>query len=149
MTCQHEWAWDLRGCNEDGWRCCACNYRPGEPAGYSPTLDRLELDVKVGDIQMAMYNSELTYFSNAVHGDSVTDQVVRQCRELGQYDQRTIAILILDAGHSSHAKYWRELGDAIVAGNDPRTRCNCGALATSFGRIAVCSECSEKRAELF
>ena len=36
--CESELHW-YPAINEEGWRCCSCEFKPGEPAGYEPRLD--------------------------------------------------------------------------------------------------------------
>ena len=128
-ACAHEFFWYL-ATNEDGWRCCHCLFKPGEPPGFDPKLDRELIDEKVGGILMDMHEAGLIYVSNGTGGDALTAMVAEQCTEAGVYDQYSIAAFILAAETASHAKYWQTVSEGILAGNDPRNRCDCGKLST-------------------
>jgi len=143
-ACEHEYHW-YPAPNEDGWRCCYCEDRPGEPHGFSPQHDRDDIENKVYGILSDLDTAKIIYVSNSSHGWSIVAIIVRRCREADVYDQYSIASWILETMTESHAKYWKEIGDGVVAGNDPRERCHCGKLANCFGssdgkRWTTCSE---------
>jgi hypothetical protein len=144
-TCVHDFHWFAAPANEQGWRCVACEHTPGEPAGFSPAHDREHIDRKVGGILMDLHNAEIIYVSNGSGGDSLTAHVADRCRAENTYDSMSIARMILDrAGDARHATFWREISDGIIAGNDPRGRCACGALGkiTTWKdqkRVVACS----------
>lgn len=147
----HNWTWDLQDCNESGWRCADCDHQPGEPAGYSPQLDRSELETKVYEVQATIHEEKLGRFSSGTEGMGCTSAVVAKCRATERFDQWSIAYFVFEyLLQGTHADYWRDLGRAIVAGQDSRERCSCGALATSFlgvgkTRLAQCGPCSLSR----
>jgi hypothetical protein len=127
-ACNHFWAWTA-AVNETGWSCLECAEQPGEPPGFCPELDRSHTTDKVESILMDLHESNLFNVSNGSEGERITETVAERCHELGRYDQNTIIAEIL-ALRPSHAEYWKRIGDGVVAGNDPRDRCHCGALAT-------------------
>lgn len=118
--------------NEEGWRCCSCAYRPGEPQGFSPELDRSHTYQKVMGILLDLHNGDFVHVSNGTHGECLQEMVTERCRREGIYDQYSITLFLLEALTASHQKYWKEVSDGVIAGKDPRRRCPCGALATSF-----------------
>lgn len=70
---------------------------------------------------------------NSVHGEFLIETLSNHCRELGMYDQHTIAAAIFQEGDNSHARYWKTIVDGVLAGDDPRDRCDhpgCNALST-------------------
>lgn len=132
-----EWVWviddDHRAvCREAGWQCFCGGKPPGDPAGYSPWLDRSEIRTKVSVVLMVMHASGLIYMSNNDHGDNVIAHVAHHCQESGCFDQYTIIAEIMRQINATHAKRWKEIGSGVITGNDPRERCHCGKLATSF-----------------
>lgn len=134
--------WHLDPCNEAGWRCAQCCLpMPGEPPGFSPELDRSEIGEKVEAIAQFLQAYELLYFSNSTEGVCAVREIAMDCKALGLYDQYSIIRLL--AGYDNHADYWKDLSEKILSGNDPRRRCVCGKLASSFpGDKAYCStEC--------
>ncbi len=46
-TCEHDFHWFADPANERGWRCVACEHKPGEPPGFSPAHDRSHVERKV------------------------------------------------------------------------------------------------------
>ncbi len=49
MTCQHDFYYYL-ATNEDGWKCCNCDFIPGEDLGYSAELDVDQIERKIEGI---------------------------------------------------------------------------------------------------
>jgi hypothetical protein len=129
MSHEHEFYY-YAAANEAGWKCCVCGERPGEPPGFSPQLDRTRLERKVFGLLDDLHNHNLVYVSNGCGGDAIVADVAERCRADGVYDQASILAFILGTDGGRHAKYWKEVSDAIIAGRDPRNRCACGALAT-------------------
>ena len=131
--------------NEAGWRCCHCDHKPGEPPGFSPQLDREQIDTKVGSILLDLHNGNFVHVSNGTGGEVLTEMVAERCKAEGRYDQYSIALFILEAMTARHAAYWREISDGIIAGKDPRPRCDCGKLPSIYtdGK-QYCWECREK-----
>lgn len=130
-----EWAWYLAD-NEEGWKCLDCGHKPGEPPGYSPELDREEIGSKIYSILLELTQSHSTepgfvYVSNGSMGDGIVAVTAAWCRETGHYDQASIAWKCIE-NCGAKSDFWREQGEAIRAGKDPRRRCNCGVLATVF-----------------
>jgi len=126
---EHEFYWYPHQ-NEEGWKCAHCDFKPGEPPGFSPERDRLDTAGKVGAILMDMHNTNLIYVSNGSHGDHIEAVVAKRCQQRGLYDQYSIARFILDQLQPSHAKYWKKIGTGVFTGRDTRARCPCGALST-------------------
>lgn len=143
MTCKHEFQYYLES-NEAGWRCCLCEHKPGEPTGFSPELDRVQLERKVFAVLDGLHNADVIYISNGTGGDMLMADVAERCREVNRYDQYSIALFVLEATAPRHAEYWKQISDAIVAGKDPRDRCHCGKLATvtSFANGNTTRRCS-------
>jgi hypothetical protein len=131
--------------NEQGWKCSRCGWKPGEPEGYSPQHDRALIEIKVWGILNDLFDSSLIYVSNGTAAAGLVSSIADRCREIGQYDQTTICRLIFEAD-AGHEKYWKELSDSIIAGNDTRDRCACGKLATWFnsGRQWCSGACRDK-----
>lgn len=136
----HDYYW-FACCNEDGWRCVDCGDNPGEPEGFSPKLDRELIEIKVYCLLNDLADNQLVSVSNATAADYLTADVADQCRKLGRYDQQTILKLIIEADAGSHAKFWQEISEGILSGNDKRDRCHCGKLATLHaGKKHFCPE---------
>jgi hypothetical protein len=130
---EHEWHWypsDKAAANEEGWKCCACEERPGEPPGYSPELDRSHLETKIHGILLDLDTHGFVYVGSGSNGESIVSAVARGCRESSVFDQYSIAMLILSGMTATHALYWQRIGQAIIDGRDERPRCWCGQLAT-------------------
>jgi hypothetical protein len=136
--------------NEDGWKCVDCGLVPGEPPGFSPELDRKLTPRKVMAVLMTLDNSNIVSVSNGTMGESLESIVAGLCHRRQRFDQYSIALYLLDAMTKSHADYWAKVSEGVLSGNDPRTRCACGALATIMqGAQAWCSPCLAKRPEPF
>lgn len=116
--------------NEEGWRCCACDFRPGEPPGFDPQRDRDEIGRKVGCILRDMHEAHVVYISNGSMGDGIERSVAARCEAAGVFDSYSIALYILEALTPGHAKYWREVSEGVIDGHDIRKRCWCGELST-------------------
>jgi len=112
--------------SEDGWKCCHCGHRPGEPEGYDPFLDRYLTGIKVGGLLNDLHRLDLIYVSNGTAGDGLTEYVARQCRERGSYTQTTILGLLI----ADRSEYWDKLANEIITGTDTRTRCPGGRIST-------------------
>lgn len=142
-NCKHENVAYYPATNEEGWKCLDCPEPLGEPEGYSPQLDRSHIYDKVNGLLLELHESKFIHVSNGTGGDVLTEAVVKECQRSGLYDQVSIMQYILALGEEGHAAYWKEIGDGIIAGNDPRDRCGCGQLATSScGKQKSCSKCS-------
>lgn len=128
--------------NEQGWKCFNCgSLLPGEPDGYRPDLDRDRVKDKVYGLMNDLHENKFIYISNGTGGDILVEQVAAHCKRAGLYDQISIMQYILALGEEGHAKFWKEIGDGIVSGNDPRDRCHCGKLATTYsGDGMFCDE---------
>lgn len=138
--CNHEYYW-FADMNEAGWRCVHCKDKPGEPAGFSPQLDRERLEHKVFALLNDLHSADLVYVSNGTQGDSIVATVEARCRKEQRYDQYSILLFLLDTMTQSHALYWSKVSEAIVNGKDTRDRCQCGSLATgSRGALRFCSQ---------
>jgi hypothetical protein len=147
---EHEFYYYL-SVNEEGWRCCSCDFKPGEPPGFCPELDRDRLYTKVSGILHDIHDANIIYVSNGTAGDGLTSFIVERCKEEGRYDQESIALFILESSAPGHSRYWKPITDGILAGKDPRERCACGKLPCVYtGGKRFCSECHEKhwRSEL-
>lgn len=129
--CAHEFHW-YPTINEKGWKCCLCGYQPGEPAGFSPHLDWLETQRKVGAILLDLDHHGFVSVSNGSEGESICRHVARVARERNHLTQLEIIGLLVAALDDRHGLYWRGVRDGIIAGSDPRPRCACGVLATRF-----------------
>jgi hypothetical protein len=134
---------------EAGWKCSACPFKPGEPPGFSPGLDRSHTQIKVMGLLLDLHNHDFVYVSNGSHGEGLEHTVAERCKAEGRFDQYSILLFILEAMTPSHAKYWKGVSDGIVAGKDPRNRCPCGKLAqvyTSRGneRVTRCFDCDAR-----
>lgn len=116
--------------NEDGWRCCRCQHKPGEPPGFSPQLDRDLIAIKVHSILHDMHESNVVYVSSGSMGDGIACMVEKMCVKDQKYDQYSIALFILKVMAPSHAKYWKKVSRGVLSGKDVRNRCHCGALST-------------------
>ncbi len=130
MSCKHDFHWYPEAANETGWRCCLCQHKPGEPAGFSPELDASETERKVYGVLMDLHAHDLVYVSNGSHGDYLTVDVAGECLRRGIYDQKSI-LAMLATRLASDVVFWKEIGDGVRAGKDPRPRCPCGRLSTS------------------
>jgi hypothetical protein len=154
MTCKHESLyWYPAPATEQGWKCADCKWQPGEPPGYSPQHDRSHLETKVWCVLNDLHNHEIVYVSNGSAGDGIVHDITATVRRSGKLDQYSIALAILKGMTPSHAKYWRETSIGILKGQDPRHRCACGKLATSYSGtssgewLRQCSECSQLKLE--
>ncbi len=147
QACCNDWHWYLTGTNEEGWRCCGCGKKPGEPPGFCPELDRALIHRKVFGILHDLHDSNVVYLSNSSMGEAIEACVAARCVEELRFDQYSIVLFILESLTPSHAKYWADLSEAIVAGNDSRRRCYCGQLATSSSGAKY--SCSAHATELF
>lgn len=117
--------------DEAGWKCVDCDLQPGEPPGFSPAHDRSHLRIKVWCIVHDLADAKIISVSNSGHGEGLASAAAAQCEERKLYDSVSIARVILEIeGDERHAKFWRDISDGILAGNDPRHRCHCGKLAT-------------------
>lgn len=135
MTAEHshELYWHADPCNERGWKCIACDYRPGEPAGFSPERDRSHLVTKIESILHTLHDAEIVYVSNGDHGAWIASRVASACRARDLYDSVSIARLVLEVlGDAAHAKFWRDISEGILVGRDPRPRCHCGKLSNAY-----------------
>jgi hypothetical protein len=127
MACEHEFYY-YPETNEAGWRCSACKFKPGEPAGFSPELDRSRTDMKVMSMLMDLTEQDLVSVSNGEHGEAIALAVTKRCHAAKRFDQYSILLFILELMTERHARYWADVSDAIVAGKDKRDRCHCGKL---------------------
>lgn len=141
--CQHESYYWYPSPNEAGWQCSNCGHKPGEPAGYSPQLDRAEIYLKAYFvISDAADANLLTGISNSSAADALTSDVVAKCEQAGRYDQQSILLYALELTANEHAEYWKQVGDSILAGRDIRDRCACGKLANEYhGGGMYCHDC--------
>lgn len=131
-ACEHDFHWYLAN-NEEGWKCCSCGFRPGEPEGFSPELDRSETYRKAFAVCSEMHDAKLIYISNGTMGDGVAESVAARCKRAGIYDQQSIMAFVIEAIDTrSHAKFWKDRSKKILAGKDDRERCACGKLANRF-----------------
>lgn len=130
MSCEHDFFYYM-ATNEDGWKCCGCGHKPGEPPGFSPRLDRSEIGRKVYGVLSDLVDHDFIHVSNGSHGDAITSAVADRCQEAKRFDQYSIVLFIVEGMAESHAKYWREVSEGVLAGKDPRNRCPCGALSNS------------------
>lgn len=133
-VCKHEPFGYFPAINENGWKCFDGDHLlPGEPDGYRPDLDRSHTEDKVYGIMNDLHQGSFVYISNNEMGEFVTREVIQRCRDTGLYDQISIMQFVLEFAEDGHAKFWKKIGDGVVSGNDPRDRCHCGKLATSYG----------------
>lgn len=141
-ACEHAGMyWYAAPANERGWKCVDCELQPGEPPGFSPAHDRELIMVKVSSILDDLHNSSIVYVSNGMGGDILTLLAAEACVARQLYDSVSIARVILEmVASDDHAKFWRDISEGILAGNDPRHRCACGQLARmSSGAMRACS----------
>jgi hypothetical protein len=125
---ENQFYWTPDALNEQGWRLSNSDEpAPGEPDGYRPDLDRAMIYTKVHCIAEAMREQhlyeipEMEYLSMAAEA----------CKRRGKYDQYTIIEMLCQV-QKSHGDYWKKVGQGIVKGKDPRTRCWCGKLAKCY-----------------
>lgn len=133
--------WYAAPANEKGWKCVDCGWQPGEDPGYSPEHDRSHIETKVGGILHDLHDAQIIYVSNSSGGDAITAAVAARCVAEKLYDSVSIARLIVElCCGERHAAFWRDRGEAIVAGRDMRDRCHCGVLARVYtGGKGFCS----------
>lgn len=138
--CNHEYHY-FPHINEAGWKCTWCQDKPGEPAGFSPQLDRERLEFKIFALLNDLTHHDLVYVSNGTGGDAIIADVETRCRKEQRYDQYSILLFLLDTMTERHALYWSKVSEAIMVGKDERARCYCGKLSTcSRGAERFCSE---------
>lgn len=142
MDCKHESFGYWPAVNESGWNCFDCGVLlPGEPNGYRPDLDRSHIAEKVSGLLFELSESNWIHVSNGTGGEILSSMVAEKCRQTGFYDQSAIVRYIMETD-TSHSDYWKKIGDGVVSGNDPRDRCKCGKLATTYSDAGnSCSEC--------
>jgi hypothetical protein len=126
---EHDYHW-YPAVNEEGWRCCVCEHKPGEPPGFDPGRDRADIGRKVWAILHDLDAAKIVHVSNATAGDAITHGVAQRCRATSRYDQSSIALYILEGLAPSHADYWHAISVGVLDGKDTRPRCWCGALST-------------------
>lgn len=125
--------WYFPSINEEGWKCLNCNgLFPGEPAGYSPTLDVERIDDKVNGLLLDLHEAGFCHISNGSEGDVLVRMISNRCKNENRFDQDAIFHFYYDLTWHSHSDYWRKIGMGIRAGNDPRERCHCGKLANCW-----------------
>lgn len=128
--------------NEAGWKCLTCNFKPGEPEGFSPLLDRDLVYEKIESLAESLTEGDIFCISNSTEADLMISEVVDRCISNGYFDQTSIVKYLLEA-RSGRAEYWKDLSENILAGNDPRPRCDekdCGKLATMISSKKFCKE---------
>lgn len=128
--CKHETYYWTLATNENGWACSNCGWKPGEPEGFSPQIDRSHISSKVECILLDMHAQNFVRVGYGSEGEWLANDVAARCKRIGLYDQYTIVREIMFSLGNSHAKYWKDVSNGIIAGNDPRNRCQCGKLAT-------------------
>ncbi len=133
--------------NEDGW-VCSCGQAPGEPPGFCPQLDRDDTAGKINDLLMHL-SGELggpafISISNGSHGDLLVHDVSKGCESEQRFDQYFILCHLIGHETARHSDFWKRIADGVVSGADPRDRCACGQLATTWSseRAAECRSCS-------
>jgi hypothetical protein len=133
-ACKHNGLyWYAAPADERGWVCVDCGWSPGEEPGYSPEHDRSHIATKVGSILHDMHEAGIIYVSNGSAGEGIEHSVAAWCRRSKTYDSVSIAARILASEVSgTHATFWRDRGESIIAGKDNRDRCRCGKLAKSW-----------------
>lgn len=137
--------WYAAPSNERGWKCADCDWQPGEEPGFSPQHDRSHLRTKVECVMHDLHDASIIYVSNGGCGESLANAVTAACLARSLYDSVSIARVILEVeADEKHAKFWRDIGEGVVAGKDPRERCACGALShvTTWKdrkRVVACS----------
>jgi hypothetical protein len=137
---------------EAGWKCASCDFRPGEPPGFSPEHDRSRIRMKVMGLLLDLHNHELVCVSNGSHGDGLEEMVAVRCEREERFDQYSILLFLLEAMTPSHAEYWKKISKGVLTGNDPRHRCACGALSCvsvgapgeTSGWKYFCGDCHSK-----
>lgn len=142
MSCKHEaMYWYPAPHNETGWKCADCDFKPGEPPGYSPQHDRDLIRDKCWCLLHDLVDAELVSVSNSDHGESLASRAASIARYERRFDQESIVAILtrLCAGDGS---FWRDQHEKILAGQDPRERCACGQLANCYcnGKRACCHE---------
>ena len=145
MACEHKrFIWIPTGPNERGWKCDSCDFKPGEPPGYDPQRDRSDIREKVHAVLFQLHLTDIVYVSNSDHGEWLAAEVATRCVREDTFDQLSIVRFLCEAldDDGKHSAHWRDQAQGILAGNDPRERCACGALATVFvvGGEKTCSE---------
>ena len=139
-TCDHSEIFWYPATNERGWR-CTCGFKPGEPPGYDPQRDVDDLEGKVRGLLLDLVDGVgFLGNMNSDAGEGMIAGCVARRRQAGAYDQASILIDLLKAyGGSQH---WKRVGDGVRSGNDPRSRCQGGNLATCFtgNGVNTCSE---------
>lgn len=142
--CEHEFYY-YPAVNEDGWKCVACGFKPGEEPGYDPNLDERLVNDKVNGLMMDMMEANLIYISNNDMGSALAHTVTQRCRNEGLYDQYAIIRFIMECLRS-HEEFWKKKGDSFRKGEDVFNRCKvCDKIAkissSSQGKIVyVCSD---------
>ena len=132
-TCEHELYWYGAPANEQGWKCCSCDFKPGEPPGFSPHHDRELLSVKIDSILQDLFSASIVYVSNSCAGEALVEMAHSMCIVNDTYDSVSIARWLLElCGNDDHAAYWRKVSTGMLTGSDPRDRCRCGKLAQVF-----------------
>lgn len=98
-------------CNESGWKCVDCS----KGLGFRPDLDRELTEIKVHGILHDLVEAKVIYVSNATMGDIIACNVTVRCRELGMFDQYTIARLILeDDNLAGHGPFWKQKAEELL-----------------------------------
>ena len=138
-NCASDSMWRWRpAVNEDGWECAQCEHKPGEPPGFCPQLDHDEIRTKVdclllhlaGQFSSRKPNECLLGVSNGTEGDFLTARVADFCQNTDRFDQYIICEQLFHENRE-HSDYWAKISQGILSGNDQRSRCECGKLATS------------------
>lgn len=149
--------------NERGWVCVECDEQTvGEPPGFSPFLDRELIDRKAENLAQHLVTAGLISLPEMWYLELCGGYVAEKCNDIKTYDSYTVMQFVLECwanydflahhgaehcqGTGGHAAFWKNISDGVLAGNDPRDRCECGELATVYGDKNQCGACANRKA---
>ena len=102
--CKHpEYTWYLET-NESVWHCLSCQ----EKLGYSSSLDKDFLGMKVRSVKFAIQEFGLVHFSDSTDGDIDCCKVIQSCESQMLYDQYTIILEFIKLEQPGHSRYWQK-----------------------------------------
>jgi hypothetical protein len=119
MNCEHDYVYEMDP-NEAGWMCSLCKHRPGKPPGFSPVLDRQEVELKVDAVLWALDEAGVIHLSNSVMGEAVAGEVVAVCRKRDAFDQYSIAEFAMTLLAGQHRAHWQAVARGALAGDGGR-----------------------------
>lgn len=100
--------------NDEGWKCCNCQYKPPHDEQEKMNKDIKRLEMKIFGIADDLNSQHFIYISNGSTGEAIQSNVYYECKKAKRFDQLFIVQKIVTDPNVDMSRFNKEPMDIIL-----------------------------------